>query len=333
MFSYFRHPLLLLLLLAIPLVALWLRFKRKPVTFASSDIDSLAGLPRSPWLRLRFVSPVALALGAVLLIVAAAGPRAVLHHTRAETEGVDIVLLVDTSTSMNATDLATPASPRLSRLDAAKSVIRTFVDDRPDDRIGIVAFSAMPFTLAPLTTDHSWLQLQIDRLHTGMLPEDATAIGDAIASAVNRLRPSKAKSKVVILLTDGIHNAGRLMPLDAAQAAAALGIKVYTVGAASDKPQAVSTFFGQRVVVPGAEIDEATLQKVADATGARYFRATDADSLASIYKEIDALEKTPVTLDSYTRYRDLFAPFAMVAAACLLLALVLQASPLSELPS
>lgn len=331
----FRHPLLLLLLLAIPLVAVWLRMRRKAPTFATSDIASLEALPRSPWLQLRWLGPAALALAAVLLVVAAAGPRAGIRRARAETEGVDIVLLVDTSTSMNATDLSNGgmAGQRATRLDVAKSVIRTFVDNRPDDRIGIVAFSAMPFTLAPLTTDHPWLQQQIDRLQTGMLPEDATAIGDAIASAVNRLRPSQAKSKLVILLTDGINNAGRLAPLNAAQAAAALGIKVYAVGAASDQPQTVSGFFGMRVAVPGAEIDEETLRKVAELTGAQYFRATDSDSLAAIYEEIDQLEKTPVTLDSYTQYKELFAPFAAGAALCLLLALLLHATPLAELPT
>lgn len=332
MFS-FRHPLLLLLLLAIPLVALYLRKRRAPPTFATSDIAALAALPRSPWLRLRHLPAILLALAAALLVVAAAGPRSGIRQTRAETEGVDIVLLVDTSTSMNATDLSTSAAPRLTRLEAAKSVIRRFVDDRPDDRIGIVAFSAMPYALAPLTTDHAWLQLQIDRLQAGMLPEDATAIGDAIASAVNRLRPSQAKSKVVILLTDGINNHGRLAPLDAARAAAALSIKVYAVGAASDKPQTVSTFFGPRLAIPGAEIDEDTLRQIAEITDALYFRATDADSLQDIYSQIDALEKTPVTLDSYTHYRDLFLPFAAAAALLLLAALVLHATPLATLPA
>ena len=331
MFS-FRQPLILLLLLAIPLVVLYLRLKRKAPTVATSDAGALADLPRSPWVRMRFLVPVLLVASAVLLVVAAAGPREGMTRTRAETEGVDIVLLVDTSTSMNATDLATAAAPRLSRLEAAKSVIRRFVQERPDDRIGIVAFSAMPFTLAPLTTDHAWLGLQIDRLQTGMLPEDATAIGDAIAAAVNRLRPSQAKSKVVILLTDGIHNAGRLKPLDAAQAAAALDIKVYTVGAASDRPQRVSGFFGMSIAVPGNEIDEETLKKVAETTGAQYFRATDLDTLQAVYDRIDELEKTEIELDSYTLYKDWFMPFAVAAAACLALALGLQATRIARLP-
>ena len=240
--------------------------------------------------------------------VCAARPRRGIAESRARTEGVDIVLLVDTSTSMNADDLST-RTQRLTRLDAAKTVISRFVRDRTDDRIGLVAFAAMPYTLAPLTTDHAWLQLQIDRLQAGMLPEDATAIGDAIASGVNRLRDSEAKSKVIVLLTDGIHNAGQLAPRDAAQAAAALGIKIYCVGAASDQP--ARGFFG--MAIPGAEIDEETLRSVASATDAAYFRATDLASLESTYEKIDAMEKTEIQLDSYTRHEEIFALPALLA--------------------
>ena len=247
------------------------------------------------------------AIAVVLLILAAARPRRGIAESRARTKGVDIVLLVDTSTSMEADDLST-RTQRLTRLDAAKTVISRFVRDRTDDRIGLVAFAAMPYTLAPLTTDHEWLLRQMDRLQTGML-EDGTAIGDAIASGVNRLRDSEAKSKVIVLLTDGIHNAGQLAPRDAAQAAAALGIKVYCVGAASDQP--ARGFFG--LAIPGAEIDEDTLRSVATATDAAYFRATDLASLESTYEKIDAMEKTEIELDSYTRHEEIFAIPALLA--------------------
>ena len=193
--------------------------------------------------------------------------------------------------------------------------------------IGLVAFAAMPYTLAPLTTDHEWLLRQMDRLQTGML-EDGTAIGDAIASGVNRLRDSEAKSKVLVLLTDGIHNAGQLAPRDASQAAAALGIKVYCVGAASDQP--ARGFFG--LAIPGAEIDEDTLRSVADATDAAYFRATDLASLEKTYAEIDRLEKTRVELDQYTSYQDLFLPLALFALAALLAEACLSLTPIGELP-
>ena len=323
-----RHPLVLLLLLLIPLLV-WLRYARRrqaPLTF--SDGAALLGLPRSPWLALRKLPPALFAAGLVFLVVAAARPQKGMSESRVETEGVDIVLVVDTSTSMRADDFST-AMKRMDRLDAAKSVISKFILARPDDRIGIVAFAAMPYTIAPLTTDHAWLLLQMDRIQTGML-EDATAIGDAIASGVNRLRDSKAKSKVVILLTDGVHNAGRLTPQDAAQAAAALGIKVYTIGAASDQPRQGPGIFS--FSMGGAEIDDAMLTKIATITGAKYFRATDLASLEETYTQIDAMEKTKIELDQYTRYEEKFAPFLVLGLLCLGLELALGFTRLGRLP-
>ena len=323
----FRHPLLLLLLLLVPLLV-WLRYARRrqaPLTF--SDGATLLGLPRSPWLALRRLPPALFAAGLVCLAVAAARPQTGMSESRVDTEGVDIVLVVDTSTSMRSEDFST-AVKRMDRLDAAKSVLAQFIQARPDDRMGIVAFAAMPYTIAPLTTDHAWLMLQMDRLQTGML-EDATAIGDAIASGVNRLRDSQAKSKIVILLTDGIHNAGRLTPPDAAQAAAALGIKVYTVGAGSDQPRA-SGIFG--FVQGGNEIDEATLKKIAEITKAKYFRATDLKSLEETYQAIDEMEKTKIELDQYTRYEEKFAPFLVLGLLCLAFETLLGFTRLGRLP-
>ena len=323
----FRHPFLLLLLLLVPALV-WLRYARRrqaPLTF--SDGAALLNLPRSPWLALRRLPTALFAAGLVFLVVAAARPQKGMSESRVETEGVDIVLVVDTSTSMRADDFST-AVQRMDRLDAAKSVLAQFIRARPDDRMGIVAFAAMPYTIAPLTTDHAWLMLQMDRLQTGML-EDATAIGDAIASGVNRLRDSKAKSKIVILLTDGIHNAGRLTPPDAAQAAAALGIKVYTIGAGSDQPRA-SGIFG--FVQGGAEIDEATLKKIAEITKAKYFRATDLKSLEETYKAIDEMEKTKIELDQYTRYEEKFAPFLVLGLMCLAFETLLGFTRLGRLP-
>lgn len=323
----FRHPLFLLLLLLVPMLA-WLRHARRrqaPLTF--SDGEALLGLPRSPWLALRWLPPALFAAGLVLLVLAAARPQTGMSESRVETEGVDIVLVVDTSTSMRADDFST-AIRRMDRLEAAKSVIVKFIQARPDDRIGIVAFAAMPYTIAPLTTDHAWLMLQMDRLQTGML-EDATAIGDAIASGVNRLRDSAAKSKIVILLTDGIHNAGRLTPQDAAQAAAALGIKVYTVGAASDQPRGTGIFGFMQAA---GEIDEATLKKIADITKAKYFRATDLQSLEETYRQIDEMEKTKIELDQYTRYEERFALLLVLGLICLALETLLGFTRLGRLP-
>lgn len=323
----FRHPLVLLLLLAVPALV-WLRYaRRRQAPLAFSDGAALLGLPVSPWLALRWAPPALFAVGLVFLIAAAARPQRGMSESRVETEGVDIVLVVDTSTSMRADDFST-ATKRMDRLDAAKSVLAQFIQARPDDRLGIVAFAAMPYTIAPLTTDHAWLMLQMDRLQTGML-EDATAIGDAIASGVNRLRDSKAKSKIVILLTDGIHNAGRLTPPDAAQAAAALGIKVYTVGAGSDQPRA-SGIFG--FVQGGQEIDEATLKKIAEITKAKYFRATDLKSLEETYQAIDEMEKTKIELDQYTRYEEKFAPFLVLGLLCLAFETLLGFTRLGRLP-
>lgn len=322
----FRHPWLLLLGLLVPLL-LYLRYapSRAPRLLFPA-LSSLRGLPRSPRLLFRFLPPVLFALGLLSLVLALARPQRGHSESRVETEGIDIVLLVDTSTSMNAEDLST-RTQRFTRLDAAKKVISRFIRERTDDRIGLVAFAAMPYTLAPLTTDHEWLLLQMDRLQTGML-EDATAIGDAIASGVNRLRDSKAKSKIIVLLTDGINNSGQLSPQDAAQAAAALDIKVYCVGAASDRP--ARGFFG--MAIPGAEIDEEALRRIADATGAAYFRATDFASLESTYAEIDRLEKTRVELEQYTSYQELFLPFALFALAALLAEACLSLTPIGELP-
>ena len=323
----FRHPLALLLLLLVPALV-WLRYaRRRQAPLAFSDGAALLGLPVSPWLALRWLPPALFAAGLVFLVAAAARPQKGMSESRVETEGVDIVLVVDTSTSMRADDFST-ATKRMDRLDAAKSVLAQFIQARPDDRLGIVAFAAMPYTIAPLTTDHAWLMLQMDRLQTGML-EDATAIGDAIASGVNRLRNSKAKSKIVILLTDGIHNAGRLTPPDAAQAAAALGIKVYTVGAGSDQPRATGIF---GFVQGGNEIDEATLKKIAEITKAKYFRATDLKSLEETYQAIDEMEKTKIELDQYTRYEEKFAPFLVLGLLCLAFETLLGFTRLGRLP-
>lgn len=324
---HWQYPVVWLLALLVP-GAVWLRYaRRRRAPLAFSDVAALRDLPRSPWLALRWLPPALLAAGLLLLIAAAARPQKGLTESRVDTEGVDIVLVVDTSTSMRADDFST-ALKRMDRLDAAKSVLTQFIKARPDDRMGIVAFAAMPYTIAPLTTDHAWLLLQLDRLQTGML-EDATAIGDAIASGVNRLRDSQAKSKLVILLTDGINNAGRLSPQDAAQAAAALGIKVYTIGAGADRPRGQGIFGFMQA---GNEIDEAALKKIAEITHARYFRATDLKSLEETYQAIDQMEKTKIELNQYTRYEEKFQPFLVLGLLALALETLLGYTRLGGLP-
>ena len=245
-------------------------------------------------------------------------PRKGIAESRIHTEGVDIVLLSDVSTSMRAEDMST-ATRTMNRLDAAKAVMEKFINARASDRIGIVAFAALPYSLAPLTMDHGWLLQQMGRLETGMV-EDGTAIGDAIAAGINRLRDSKAKSKVVVLLTDGMNNRGILSPENAAQAAKALGIKVYTVGAGGEGPARVpvaTPFGGRQYMLQPSDIDEPMLQYVAETTEASYFRARDFKGLEDVYRRIDQMEKTEMDVEQFTRFEERFMPWA-TAALCLL---------------
>jgi Ca-activated chloride channel family protein len=215
-----------------------------------------------------------------------------------------------------------------------KTVVQRFIAERPNDRIGMVAFAGRPYLVSPLTLDHDWLIKNLDRVRIGLV-EDGTAIGSAIASSVNRLRDQAAKSKVVILLTDGVNNAGKVSPLTAADAAAALGIRVYTIGAGTkgEAPMPVRDQLGnERIVMAQVDVDEETLGQVAKTTGAAFFRATDTDSLKQIYAQIDQLEKTTATLKKFDRYRELY-PFVVAAAlAVLALEVALAETRLRRLP-
>lgn len=324
-----RHPWLLALWLLVP-VLVYLRYarRRKPALHFG-DTRPLPALPLSWAVHAHRALPAVYALGLALLVLALARPQKGLEESRVHAEAVDIVLLVDTSTSMRAEDFST-ATRRQNRLDAARRVIERFIQQRPNDLIGIVAFAAMPYTLAPLTLDHAWLLLQMQRLQTGML-EDGTAIGDALASAVNRLRDSHSKSKVIVLLTDGINNRGALSPENAAQLAKALNIRIYTVGAGSQGgPPAGFGWIG-RPYAP-SEIDEASLRRIASVSGGRYFRATDVASLEKTYDEIDRMEKTKVKVEQYTHFEERFAPFAVAALLLLGLEQLLSLTRLGRLP-
>jgi len=316
----FQHPWLLLLLLLVPGLVWWQHGRSRRPTLQFSDGRALAQLPASWAVRARMALPILYALGLVCVVVATARPRRGLAESRVRTEGVDIVLLSDVSTSMRAEDLST-AARTMNRLDASKAVMEEFIKARPEDRIGIVAFAAMPYTLAPLTLDHGWLIQQLDRLETGMV-EDGTAIGDAIAAAINRLRDSVAKSKVVVLLTDGMNNRGVLSPENAAEAARAMGIKVYTVGAGGDEPARVpvqSPFGGRQYAYQSSDIDEPMLKFVAEKTGGLYFRARNFKALDEVYQRIDEMEKTEVDIEHYMRFEERF--MSWVVAALILLGL------------
>ncbi|MDK2856914.1 MAG: Ca-activated chloride channel [Verrucomicrobiota bacterium] len=320
----FAHPWLLLLLLLIP-VLLWRRARRRHAAVHFPDSDLLNDLPVSLSVRLQPLLQLFYVLGLVCLIVAIARPQHELQESRVNTEGVDIVLLLDLSTSMDIPDFSRNGQ-RQTRIDSAKQVISDFIVKRKNDRIGLVVFSALPYSVAPLTLDHSWLVQRLDGLHTGML-EDGTAIGDAIASAVNRLRDSEAKSRIVILLTDGINNRGELSPENAAQAAASFGIKVYTIGIGGGLPVRRGFF-----TLPPQEIDESTLRRIAELSKAEYFRARDLQTLEEVYNQIDKLEKTKIEMKQFSRYEEAAGNWLIAALGFLTLEKILSLSRFGRLP-
>ena len=328
-----HHPWLLLLLLIVPLLV-WLRHgRRRRSAMRFGDTRSLALLPPGFGVVLQPVMPVLYGLGLVLLIIAIARPQKGLDESIVRTEAVDIVLCVDLSPSMRALDFSTPQK-RVSRIDAVKQVVESFVEARKDDRIGIVGFAGLVYTIAPLTLEHGWLVQRLRQMDAGDLGQ-RTAVGDGLASAINRLRESKAKSKVIILLTDGASNAGRMEPRHAAQSAQALGIKVYTIGAGRPGmvPIATVTPWGQEQIsqMP-SDLDEDSLREIAKVTGAEFFRAQDEAGLRATYKQIDQMEKTEIEVQQYTRYEEIFQPWLWAAVGCLALERLLSLSRFGRLP-
>ncbi len=269
----------------------------------------------------------------ILLFLALARPRVSLEAAKIQTEGIDIVLAIDSSSSMLAEDFKIDWK-RQNRLKVVKKVVEDFIRARKSDRIGMIAFAARAYTVCPLTLDYDWLIKNLERVEIGAI-EDGTAIGSAISSSLNRLKNTEAKSKAVVLLTDGINNAGKISPLMAAEAAKALEIKIYTIGAGSEGPAPYPTKgpWGQTVYRQiRNEIDEDTLKKIAQETGGKYFRATDTESLRNIYSEIDSLEKTPVEEEGFRQYRELFSRLLLPALAFLMLEMILANTILRKLP-
>lgn len=330
---HFAQPIWLWLLIALPLLA-WLRSRHgsaPAVVFSTIEPLQKLGRPRKSRAGAILLTLLLLALAA--FIVALARPQLGKQFTHVEASGIDIMLAIDVSPSMYAEDFTIGGQPA-NRLEAVKQVTEKFINGRKSDRIGIVAFSGFPYLVSPLTLDHGWLLQNLERLRIGLV-EPGTAIGSAIASAANRLKDREAKSKIVVLLTDGDNNAGKITPATAAEAAKALGIKVYTIGAGTRGYARVPVrdFFGrteyQEVKV---EVDEETLKQIAAITGAQFYRATDSKSLAEIFEQIDKLEKTKVELERFTQYRDLF-PWVVVSGLGLLaLQLVLGESVLRRVP-
>lgn len=273
------------------------------------------------------------ALGVLLIVIALARPQKAVGETKVFMEGIDIVLAVDCSGSMRAMDFEI-GGRRVDRLEVVKKVVGDFVEKRPSDRVGMVAFSAMPFSVCPLTLDHDWLEQNLERVKIGMI-KDGTAIGSAITASLNRLKGTKAKDKIIILLTDGRNNAGKISPVTAAEAARAMGVKIYTIGAGTRglAPYPVPDMFGNIVLRPvEIEIDEDLLRKIADTTGGKYYRATDTKSLESIYSEIDKLEKTPMEETGYNRFEELFLYFLIPGLLFVIFEIILSNTYLRRLP-
>ena len=326
----FAHPLWLIALLLLPLPAL--RYWRgKPATLQYSDLQLVRGLPRSARLRLRWLPPALRLAALATLVLAVARPQTGRDLEIIRGKGVDIVMVLDISGSMEALDF----EPQ-NRLGAAKQVTDEFIAKRHYDRIGLVVFAREAFSQSPPTFDYAVLRRQLAKVELApdLRLDDGTAIGLGLAQASAMLRESDAQSRVIILLTDGVNNAGQIDPLTAAQIAAALDIKVYTVGAArpGQVPIPVNGLFGPTTQMIESEIDEDTLRRIADETGGLYFRAKDTDGLTQIYAQIDQLEKSEVEVQVFTRYRELAGWLLLPALGLILLEMLLRNTLFRTLP-
>lgn len=325
----FAHPELLLLLVFVPVVGLWSWWRaRQQRGLHFSNVRLAQAAPRTVWARLGWL-PAVLRMGVLTLgILALARPQ--LRNVTQErfAEGVDIMMVLDTSTSMRAQDFEP------NRFEAARDVGNEFIQSRLSDRVGLIVFAAKAYTQTPLTLDYSFLQRMLGEVEVGVI-EDGTAIGTALAMAVNRLKDTEAESKVVILLTDGQNNRGEIDPVTAAEIAQTLGVRVYAIGVGTrgEAPFVFDHPFAgkQRRMVP-VEIDEEMLQSVAEKTGGQYFRATNKDALRAIYDEISELEKTKIEERTYVNYDEQYATFLWPAFFLLLLEVLLSTTRLRRVP-
>ena len=325
----FANPIyFLLLLMLIPMIGWYIWKLRK--SQASIQISSIEGFGKAPnTLRtyLRHV-PFILRIGAfTFLVIALARPQTTDKWSSSTTEGIDIVMSLDISSSMLAMDL------KPDRLQATKDVAAAFINGRPTDNIGLVVFSKESFTQCPLTTDHAVLLNLLKEVKCGMI-EDGTAIGHGLATAISRLKDSKAKSKVIILLTDGSNNAGEIAPLTAAEIAKTFGIRVYTIAAGTigKAPYPIQTASGVITQLVDVEIDEKILTQIAQITGGLYFRATNTQALRDIYKEIDQMERTKMQVQEYSKKYEEYAFYAMIGLLLFLLELLLRYTLLKNIP-
>jgi len=325
----FANPEYFFLLLLIPLIIFW-HWRRERQRFLELRMPTTGVfdmVPKTWRQRLRHLPLVLRVVALLLIAIALARPQSTSEGERVTTEGIDIVLAMDISGSMLAEDF------RPNRIEAAKSVAQEFIAGRPNDRIGLVVFAGESFTQCPLTIDHDVLRNLLQEIRSGMI-EDGTAIGMGLATSVSRLKDSNAKSKVIILLTDGVNNRGFIDPLTAAGIAQEFGIRVYTIGVGTIgmAPYPVQTPFGRQYQNVPVEIDEQLLQKIADMTGGIYFRATDSRKLRAIYNEIDQLEKTKIEVTQFRRTKEEFYPLAMVAGVLLFLEILGGQTILRKIP-
>ncbi|NUM77159.1 VWA domain-containing protein [candidate division KSB1 bacterium] len=327
----FAQPEFLFLLLLLPLLVWWYwrTYRRRTATLRYSNLDLLKTLPRRSNYSARHLLFALRLLALGLIIVTLARPQSGQTEEEVTTEGIDIVLTLDISSSMLAEDF----KPK-NRIEAAKQVAQQFIEGRKSDRIGMVVFAARSFTQCPLTLDYGILINFLKKVDVGLV-DDGTAIGLGMATAVDRLRNSKAKSKVVILLTDGVNNAGEIDPLTAGRVAQAFNIRFYTIGVGT-RGQALypvqDPIFGKRYVPMPVEIDEASLTRIAEMTKGKYFRATDRQSLEKVFAEIDQLEKTKIEVKQFTRYKELFVSWLAVALGLVFVEIVLANTKFRKIP-
>jgi Ca-activated chloride channel family protein len=328
-------PWALLLWLSIPLLV-YLAKKldgKQRCSFRFSNLMLVGDAVPSAKLRLSRSLIFLRAAGLFLFIFALARPQSAIEETKIHVEGINIVLAVDVSSSMRAMDFEI-GGERVDRLEVVKKAVKDFVKKRPNDKIGLIAFAEYAYTVCPLTLDYDWLEKNLERAKIGMIT-DGTAIGSAITASLNRLKDTPSKEKIVVLLTDGRNNAGRISPMVAAEAARTLGVRIYTIGAGTKglAPYPVKDMFGNTVLQPvEIEIDEGLLKNIANETDGMYFRATDTESLEDIYSEIDKLEKTPMEETGYNIYKELFGYFLIPGLLLLLLEVFLRDTFLRRIP-
>ncbi|MBN1925787.1 MAG: VWA domain-containing protein [Prolixibacteraceae bacterium] len=327
-YNYANPEMFYLLLVMVPMVVWYIfRYRKSGASLKISTTQSFEGLAKG-WKHYLRHSLFVITLAVIaLLVVALARPQSSESWENVSTEGIDIVMAIDVSTSMLARDL------RPDRLEAAKDVATQFIAGRPYDRIGLVVFSGESFTQCPLTTDHAVVTNLLRGTQTGIL-EDGTAIGNGLATSVNRLKESDAISRVIILLTDGENNRGEIPPLTAAEIAKTFGIRVYTIGVGTigTAPYPVQTPFGTRIQDVQVKIDEESLQSIANITGGKYFRATNNEKLKSIYDEIDALEKSKIEVKEFSKKQEEFQPYALAAMLLMIIGILLKVSVFRNIP-